>query len=96
MRAQVGIHSGNAIAGVIGVKTYQYDLIGDAVNTAARMCSYSHPGHVHVSETTHALLKHRFGAVCRGVSEIKGKGSMKTYFLMNTPPDVDGNGAVKA
>ena len=41
---QVGIHSGSAIAGIIGHKTFQYDLCGDAVNTAARMCSYSKPG----------------------------------------------------
>jgi class 3 adenylate cyclase len=51
------------------------------------MCSYSHPGHVHVSEKTHALLKHKFGATSRGKSEIKGKGSMQTYFLVNTPPE---------
>ena len=47
---QVGIHSGSAIAGIVGHKTFQYDLCGDAVNTAARMCSYSSPGHVHISE----------------------------------------------
>ena len=82
---QVGIHSGPAIAGVIGHKAFQYDLCGDAVNTAARMCSYSLPGHVHVSETTHALLSHRFAAVCRGEREIKGKGKMKTYFLTSLP-----------
>ena len=84
---QVGIHSGSAIAGVIGQKTVQYDLCGDAVNTAARMCSYSLPNHVHVSETTHQLLYHRFGAVCRGESQIKGKGRMKTFFLVNLPFD---------
>jgi class 3 adenylate cyclase len=82
---QIGIHSVNAIAGVVGHKTVQYDLCGDAVNTAARMCSYSLPDHVHVSEATYQLLKHKFGAVCRGVSEIKGKGKMNTYLLVNLP-----------
>lgn len=84
--AQVGVHSGSAIAGVIGHRTVQYDLCGDAVNTAARMCSYSEPDHVHVSEVTHRLLSHRFSSVCRGEREIKGKGRMKTYFLVNLPP----------
>ena len=37
LTVQVGIDFGSAIAGVIGHKTYQYDLCGDAVNTAARM-----------------------------------------------------------
>ena len=72
-------------AGVIGHKTVQYDLCGDAVNTAARMCAHSLPDHVHVSETTHALLCHRFASVCRGEREIKGKGHMTTYFLLNLP-----------
>ena len=82
----MGLHSGGAIAGVIGHKTFQYDLCGDAVNTAARMCSTSEPGRVHVSETTHALLKHQFDAEDRGEREVKGKGRMHTYFVHNAPP----------
>jgi len=82
---QCGIHSGSAIAGVIGHRTFQYDLCGDAVNTAARMCSYSKPGHVNVSEDTYQLLKTRYGAVPRGELEVKGKGKMHTYFLLNMP-----------
>ena len=81
-----GIDSGSAIAGIIGHKTFQYDLCGDAVNTAARMCSYSEPGRVHVTDNAHALLRHRFDATLRGEREIKGKGKMKTYFLLNSPP----------
>ena len=49
------------------------------------MCSYSIPGHVHVSQDTYSLLAHRFSAVCRGESTIKGKGIMKTYFLVSLP-----------
>ena len=71
LQCQVGIHSGGAIAGIIGHKTFQYDLCGDAVNTAARMCSYSKPGHVNISETTYQLLKDKFGAVPRGELNIK-------------------------
>jgi hypothetical protein len=81
----VGIHSGSAIAGVIGSKTFQYDLCGDAVNTAARMCSYSKPNHINVSESTYQLLKDNYGAVPRGEMAVKGKGMMKTYFLLNMP-----------
>ena len=83
---QVGLHSGSAIAGIIGHKTFQYDLCGDAVNTAARMCSTSEPGRVHVSDATHTLLRHRFDAEHRGEREVKGKGMMRTFFLHNAPP----------
>jgi len=82
---QVGIHSGSAIAGIIGHKTFQYDLCGDAVNTAARMCSYSRPGHVNISDTTYQLVRDNFGAVPRGELSIKGKGQMSTYYLLNMP-----------
>ncbi|KAL1498554.1 hypothetical protein AB1Y20_013873 [Prymnesium parvum] len=84
---QVGIHSGAAIAGVIGHKTFQYDLCGDSVNTAARMCTYSAPGQVHVSEATHELVKGNYASLCLGEREVKGKGMMKTFFLCNFPAE---------
>jgi class 3 adenylate cyclase len=87
LRLQVGIHSGSVVAGVIGHKTMQWDLCGDAVNTAARMCSYSAPGHVHVSEDTYQLVKAKFGAVCRGERPIKGKGILRTFWLLNLPAE---------
>ena len=61
--------------------------VGDAVNIAARMCSYSAAGHVHVSDATYQLVKSRFAGVCRGERKIKGKGDMKTYWLVNLPAD---------
>ena len=33
LECQIGIHSGSAIAGIIGHKRFQYDLCGDAVST---------------------------------------------------------------
>ncbi|EOD36468.1 hypothetical protein EMIHUDRAFT_362391 [Emiliania huxleyi CCMP1516] len=85
LTVQVGIDFGSAIAGVIGHKTYQYDLCGDAVNTAARMCSGSEPGRVHVSQEAYRYLRGRFGAKSRGPRYYKGKGEMYTYFLENAP-----------
>ena len=37
LQLQIGINTGTAIAGVIGHKRFQYDLCGDAVNTARRL-----------------------------------------------------------
>ena len=81
LQCQVGIHSGDAIAGVIGHKRFQYDLCGDAVNTAARMCSYSAPGCINVSPNTLELVGGEYGALYRGERAVKGKGNMKLYFL---------------
>ena len=49
MRIRVGLHVGPAVAGVIGLKKFIYDIWGDTVNTASRLESHgragSHPGH---------------------------------------------------
>ena len=71
---QVGIHSGSAIAGIVGHRRIQYDLVGDAVNTAARMCSYSQPGRINVSPTTAEYLVGAYEMTARGERHIKGKG----------------------
>lgn len=78
---QVGINSGSAIAGVIGHRRIQYDLVGDAVNTAARMCSNGAPGRVNVSAATYEHLRPSYLATAREPMQIKGKGIMTMYFL---------------
>lgn len=81
---RIGIHSGNVVAGIVGVKKFAYDIWGDTVNTAARMESSSIAGKVNISETTYQLVKANFDCEYRGEIEAKHKGKMKMYFA-NTP-----------
>ena len=79
---RTGIHTGPVVAGVIGEKKFIYDLWGDTVNTASRMESHGVPGRVHVSAATHALLVGSFDLEARDPIEIKGKGLMQTYLIV--------------
>jgi class 3 adenylate cyclase len=78
---RIGVHSGPAVAGVIGKKKFVYDLWGDAVNTAGRMESHGVAGRIHVSVATADLVKTRFKLASRGKMEVKGKGQMETFLV---------------
>ena len=78
---RIGIHSGPAVAGVIGRNKFIYDIWGDTVNTAARMESHGKSGEIHVSNLTKELLGSAYVFEDVGEQEIKGKGIMRTWFL---------------
>lgn len=78
---RIGIHTGHAIAGVIGTKKFIYDLWGDTVNVASRMESYGIAGCIQVTEATYQLLKNKYQLEQRSAINIKGKGEMITYLL---------------
>ena len=78
---RMGVHSGSVVAGIVGVKKFQYDIWGDAVNTAARMEQNSEAGKINISETTYELVKDQFACEYRGEIEAKGKGAMKMYYV---------------
>jgi class 3 adenylate cyclase len=89
---RIGINIGPAFGGIVGEHRFVYDIYSDAVNIAARMESHGESGKIHVSEDFAFHLQNRMdmtdddlGGVIfeeREEIEIKGKGKMKTYFLL--------------
>jgi adenylate cyclase len=70
------------VAGVVGSRKFFYDVWGDAVNTASRMESTGEAGKIQVAPATRELLGERFAFVERGVVEVRGKGPMRTWWLL--------------
>ncbi len=80
---RVGIHTGPIVAGIVGVKKFQYDVWGDTVNTASRMESSGEVNCVNISRATYDLLKNDtdFTFESRGKINVKGKGDIEMYFV---------------
>jgi len=85
---RIGINSGAVVSNVVGTTNPRYCLFGDAVNTASRMESNSKPNMIHISESCHDLvsskasLMREFRMVSRGAISVKGKGTMKTWWVI--------------
>ena len=81
LKLRIGIHTGKAVAGVIGNKKFSYDLWGDSVNIASRFEASGHPEKIHVTEAVKNTLGDNFLFEDCGEVDIKGKGMMRSYFL---------------
>jgi len=81
---RIGMHVGPVVAGIIGSKRLQYDVWGDTVNVASRMESTSEPTKVQVTDAFAEAIGDDhpdFSLTERGSIHVKGKGTMKTYWL---------------
>lgn len=81
---RLGVHTGPVVAGIVGVKKFQYDIWGDTVNTASGIESAGQAGMVNISHTTYEYVKDTFNCTPRGHIYVKGKGEVEMYFVENT------------
>jgi len=83
---RIGVHSGPIIAGVVGSKSFTYDVWGDAVNVAARLQAGGKVGAITLSEYTHNLVTEQFELTYAGNIEAKNKGRLRAYCLEGPKP----------
>jgi class 3 adenylate cyclase len=82
LELRIGLASGPVVAGVIGTKKFQYDVWGEAVNTASRMESHGLPGQIQITAEAHELLQRDFLCRHRGRISVKGIGPMDTWLVL--------------
>jgi len=90
IRIGIGINTDQLVAGYIGsTRTMSYSVIGDAVNTASRLCSAAGPGQVFISENTYRQVREHFDIEEFNAVAVKGKAKpVKVYSVLRVKDGV--------
>lgn len=85
----IGINSGDAVVGQMGSSfRKQYDVIGDTVNTAARLCSAAAGGEIIIGEETWEMIGDRLLVEETEPLALKGKSrEFRTFRVLGLQPD---------
>lgn len=82
---RIGIHTGPAVAGVIGQSKFAYDVWGDTVNVAARLEEACAPEEILISGETRNLLTENSGIEEKLELDLKGRGTYEAWKVPVAP-----------
>jgi adenylate cyclase len=86
LQAGIGITTGEVIAGNVGSeRRMHYAVVGDPVNTAARLQNAAGPGQILIDEATHAAVRERVLTQDLGTLRLTGKGDWVQTFSVLAP-----------
>ncbi len=86
-RIRFGIHTGELVAGVVGMKKWSYDIWGHTVNTAKRLENAAEQGMVNISHSTYREIETYFICEYRGKVEAKHIGEIDMYNVIGLKPE---------
>jgi class 3 adenylate cyclase len=81
LNIQIGINSGDVVAGIVGRNRYIYDVWGDTINVVSALKSACPPGTVLVSQIVHSRLHDLYQFEPAQEIEANGKGPIKAWQL---------------
>ncbi|MFK7990154.1 MAG: adenylate/guanylate cyclase domain-containing protein [Sandaracinaceae bacterium] len=77
----IGINTGECVAGYLGSsKALEYTVIGDTVNTGARLCSIAKAGEIIISVSTYEAVRDFFEVIELPPTQVKGKANALKIF----------------
>jgi class 3 adenylate cyclase len=83
LKAGVGVHVGPVVEGLMGASEYKgYDLLGDSVNTAKRLCDNAAGGEILLSDTVAKELQDAVAMEGPRGLEVKGKQLPLTVYAV--------------
>lgn len=81
LQVRMGMDTGYAFAGVIGNSWRKnYTVIGEVVNTAARIADSARPGSFLISDRVYRMSRNDFECIEKGNAELKGMGGTFRLF----------------
>lgn len=88
---RIGIHTGELIAGVVGIKRFAYDIWGDTVNIASRLETACETGMINISGDTYEAVAEFFECEYRGRIPAKNKGEIEMYYVHRIKAELSEN-----